>query len=71
MEVDDFLIGGESFGGFMICGYIKGKDGVFVFSLLVEMISVMGKKFFELLIEIYDCYGYVYIVEGDCKFKFV
>lgn len=58
MEADDSLIGGESSGGLTIRGHIKGKDGVFASSLLVEMISVTGKKLSELLDEIYGKYGY-------------
>ncbi|WP_162047143.1 phosphoglucomutase/phosphomannomutase family protein [Vibrio taketomensis] len=69
MEADDSLIGGESSGGLTIRGHIKGKDGVFASSLLVEMISVTGKKLSELLDEIYGKYGYAYTAEGDCKFK--
>ncbi|UYI46561.1 phosphoglucomutase/phosphomannomutase family protein [Vibrio natriegens] len=69
MEADDSLIGGESSGGLTIRGHIKGKDGVFASSLLVEMISVTGKKLSELLDEIYSKYGYAYMTEGDCKFK--
>ncbi|RPB39387.1 phosphoglucomutase/phosphomannomutase family protein [Vibrio parahaemolyticus] len=69
MEADDSLIGGESSGGLTIRGHIKGKDGVFASSLLVEMISVTGKKLSELLDEIYGKYGYAYMAEGDCKFK--
>lgn len=69
MEADDSLIGGESSGGLTIRGHIKGKDGVFASSLLVEMISVTGKKLSELLGEIYAKYGYAYTAEGDCKFK--
>lgn len=52
-----------------IRGHIKGKDGVFASSLLVEMISVTGKKLSELLDEIYTKYGYAYTAEGDCSFK--
>lgn len=69
MEADDSLIGGESSGGLTIRGHIKGKDGVFASSLLVEMISVTGKKLSELLDEIYAKYGYAYTAEGDCTFK--
>ncbi len=39
MEADDSLLGGESSGGLTIRGHIKGKDGIFASSLLVEMIS--------------------------------
>ncbi|MDD1794199.1 phosphoglucomutase/phosphomannomutase family protein [Enterovibrio makurazakiensis] len=69
MEADDSLIGGESSGGLTIRGHIKGKDGVFASSLLVEMISVTGKKLSEMLDEIYGKYGYAYTAEGDCTFK--
>ncbi|MGF1699749.1 phosphoglucomutase/phosphomannomutase family protein [Photobacterium makurazakiensis] len=69
MEADDSLIGGESSGGLTIRGHIKGKDGVFASSLLVEMISVTGKKLSEMLDEIYSKYGYAYTAEGDCTFK--
>ncbi|MGF1786614.1 phosphoglucomutase/phosphomannomutase family protein [Photobacterium swingsii] len=69
MEADDSLLGGESSGGLTIRGHIKGKDGVFASSLLVEMISVTGKKLSEMLDEIYDKYGYAYTAEGDCTFK--
>ncbi|KYN26532.1 phosphonomutase [Vibrio cidicii] len=69
MEADNSLIGGESSGGLTIRGHIKGKDGVFASSLLVEMLSVTGKKLSELLDEIYSKYGYAYMAEGDCKFK--
>ncbi|MEZ8193385.1 phosphoglucomutase/phosphomannomutase family protein [Vibrio cortegadensis] len=69
MEADDSLLGGESSGGLTIRGHIKGKDGVFASSLLVEMISSTGKKLSELLDEIYRKYGYAYTAEGDCTFK--
>ncbi|EKO3557462.1 phosphoglucomutase/phosphomannomutase family protein [Vibrio metschnikovii] len=69
MEAADALIGGESSGGLTIRGHIKGKDGVFASSLLVEMLSVTGKKLSELLEEIYGRYGYAYTAEGDCKFS--
>ncbi|MEZ8104982.1 phosphoglucomutase/phosphomannomutase family protein [Vibrio cortegadensis] len=69
MEADDSLLGGESSGGLTIRGHIKGKDGVFASSLLVEMISSTGKKLSELLDEIYSKYGYAYTAEGDCTFK--
>lgn len=69
MEASDALIGGESSGGLTIRGHIKGKDGVFASSLLVEMLSVTGKTLSELLSEIYTKYGYAYTAEGDCTFK--
>ncbi|GAL32597.1 GlcNAc phosphomutase [Vibrio maritimus] len=57
MEADDSLIGGESSGGLTIRGHIKGKDGVFASSLLVEMLSVTQKTLSELLSEIYGKYA--------------
>ena len=69
MEANDSLLGGESSGGLTIRGHIKGKDGIFASSLLVEMISSTGKKLSELLDEIYTRFGYAYTAEGDCTFK--
>ncbi|MFB9135956.1 phosphoglucomutase/phosphomannomutase family protein [Vibrio olivae] len=69
MEAADALLGGESSGGLTIRGHIKGKDGVFASSLLIEMLSVTSKTLSQLLGEIYDRYGYAYTAEGDCSFK--
>jgi phosphomannomutase len=71
MEADDSLIGGESSGGLTIRGHIKGKDGIFAGSLLVEMISVTGKRLSELLDVIYGRYGNFVTASGDCEFKAV
>ena len=69
MEEKDALIGGESSGGLTIRGHIKGKDGIFASSLLVEMICVTGKHLSELLDEIYNLYGRMYVAEKDFKFS--
>ncbi len=69
MDADDSLIGGESSGGLTIRGHIKGKDGIFAGSLLVELISVTGKKLSELLTEIYGKYGNFVTASGDCTFR--
>ncbi|NLP46730.1 MAG: phosphoglucomutase/phosphomannomutase family protein [Epulopiscium sp.] len=69
MEETDALIGGESSGGLTIRGHIKGKDGIFAASLLVEMISVTGKRLAELLDEIHDQFGYFVMAEHDYRFK--
>lgn len=69
MEETNALIGGESSGGLTIRGHIKGKDGIFAAGLLVELISVTGKKLSELLDEIYKNYGKVVMVENDLRFK--
>lgn len=68
MEEQNAVIGGESSGGLTIRGHIKGKDGIFAASLLVEMISVTGKSLTEILNEIYNEFGYFYMVESDYKF---
>ncbi|MCK5811792.1 MAG: phosphoglucomutase/phosphomannomutase family protein [Clostridiales bacterium] len=69
MEETDAVIGGESSGGLTIRGHIKGKDGIFAASLLVEMISVTKMKISELLQLIYDKYGYRIMVENAFSFK--
>ena len=69
MEEVDALIGGESSGGLTIRGHIRGKDGIFASSLLVEMICVTGKKLSEILDEIYAKYGKRAMSEYDTKFS--
>lgn len=69
MEEVDALIGGESSGGLSIRGHIKGKDGIFASSLLVEMICVCGKKISEILAEIHEKYGKTEMSEFDTKFS--
>lgn len=69
IEEKDALIGGESSGGLTIRGHIKGKDGVFAASLLIELLSVTGKSLSELLEEIHKEYGYFYMAENDFRFN--
>ncbi len=69
MEKTDALLGGESSGGLTIRGHIKGKDGIFASSLLVEMICTTGKHLSEQLSEIYEKYGYMQMSEFDTKFS--
>lgn len=69
MEKTDALLGGESSGGLTIRGHIRGKDGIFASSLLVEMICVTGKHLSDMLAEIYDKYGYMQMSEFDTKFS--
>lgn len=69
MEGKNALIGGESSGGLTIRGHIKGKDGVFAASLLIELLSVTGKSLSELLDEIHREYGYFVMVENDFRFS--
>ncbi len=69
MDETDALIGGESSGGLSIRGHIKGKDGIFASALLVEMISVCGRRISEILYEIYEKYGRTQMSEFDTKFS--
>lgn len=68
LEEKDAVIGGESSGGLTIRGHIKGKDGIFAASLLVEMMCVTGKKISEVLDEIHSQYGDYHMAESDFKF---
>ena len=52
MERTDAVIGGESSGGLTIRGHIRGKDGIFAATLLIEMICVTNKKISEILNDI-------------------
>lgn len=65
METHDALIGGESSGGLTIRGHISGKDGIFAALLLVEMVSVSGKKVSELVEELENKYGHFYNSEKN------
>lgn len=69
MEESGALIGGESSGGLTIRGHIKGKDGIFAASLLVEMICVTGKRLGDMLEEIYDQFGHFHMVEYNYQFS--
>ncbi|HEY5584205.1 MAG TPA: phosphoglucomutase/phosphomannomutase family protein [Ruminiclostridium sp.] len=69
MEEMNALIGGESSGGLTIRGHIKGKDGIFAASLLIEVLSITGKSLSQLIDEIYEKFGYYYMVENDRKFS--
>lgn len=69
MERTDAVIGGESSGGLTIRGHIRGKDGIFAATLLIEMICVTNKKISEILSDIYDKYGFRTMVENAYSFK--
>lgn len=69
MEEKNALIGGESSGGLTIRGHIKGKDGIFAASLLIELLSVTGKSLSGLLEEICGQFGYYHMTEGDFRFS--
>lgn len=70
MEETDAVIGGESSGGLTIKGHIKGKDGIFAASLLVEMISVTGKSVAQLLRDIKSEFGNCTMVESNYAFSY-
>lgn len=59
------IIGGESSGGLTIEGHIKGKDGIFAAALLVEMISVTGKRIHELRTHLQELYGTFFMHEEN------
>ena len=65
MEAHDALIGGESSGGLTVRGHISGKDGLYAASLLVEMLSVTGKKMSELGREVFTRFGELHSAEYD------
>lgn len=69
MEETDALIGGESSGGLTIRGHIRGKDGVFAASLLIELLCVTGKHLSDLLDEIHAQFGNFYMTEGNYSFS--
>ena len=65
MDEHDALIGGESSGGLTVRGHISGKDGLYAASLLVEMISVTGKKLSELVNDLFARFGELHTAEYD------
>ena len=65
MEEKNALIGGESSGGLTIRGHIKGKDGIFAASLIIELLSVTGQTVSGMLDEISREYGNFYADEMD------
>ena len=65
MDEHSALIGGESSGGLTVRGHISGKDGLYAASLLVEMISVTGKKLSELVRDLFDRFGELHTAEYD------
>ena len=68
MQTYNAVIGGESSGGLTVRGHIHGKDGIYAAALLVEMLSVSGKKLSELVQELYRTYGRRYMTEYDWAF---
>ncbi len=68
MQKYNAVIGGESSGGLTVRGHINGKDGIYAATLLVEMLSVTGKKLSELMQSLYQEFGATYMAEYDWPF---
>lgn len=69
MQETDAIIGGESSGGLTVKGHINGKDGIYATALLVEMVAVTGKKLSEIVNDIREECGAIYMEERDYKLK--
>lgn len=65
MEKYGAILGGESSGGLTSKGHIRGKDGIYASSLIVEMICVTGLQLSEILHTIHEKYGKLYMVEKN------
>ncbi|MCR4739758.1 MAG: phosphoglucomutase/phosphomannomutase family protein, partial [Lachnospiraceae bacterium] len=61
--------GGESSGGLTVKGHIKGKDGIYAASLLVEMLAVTGKKMSRIYDDIREEVGGLCMVENNYTFR--
>lgn len=70
MQETKAIIGGESSGGLTVEGHIHGKDGIYAAALLVEMLAKTGKKLSEIMQEIHEECGEIYMEERDYKFTF-
>lgn len=68
MEETQALIGGESSGGLTVHGHIRGKDGVYAASLLVEMRAVTGMPLSQLMDQINQRFGTSYMAEHSYNF---
>lgn len=68
MQAADAVIGGESSGGLTVRGHIHGKDGIYAAALLVEMISVTGKKLSQIYRDIEKEFGEIHMEERSYKF---
>ncbi|MBQ9121931.1 MAG: phosphoglucomutase/phosphomannomutase family protein [Lachnospiraceae bacterium] len=68
MKESAAIIGGESSGGLTVHGHINGKDGIYAAMLLVEMLAVTGKKLSQIMADIYQECGKIYMEERDYKF---
>ncbi|MDL2301682.1 phosphoglucomutase/phosphomannomutase family protein [Lachnospiraceae bacterium OttesenSCG-928-D06] len=68
MTETNAILGGESSGGLTVRGHISGKDGIYASVLLVEMLAATGKKLSELMDQVNDEFGKMYMEEWDYTF---
>lgn len=68
MAETNAIIGGESSGGLAVKGHVNGKDGIFAAGLLVEMISVTGKRLAAMLKDIEEMYGRTEMIEVNVTY---
>ena len=57
------LLGGESSGGLTVRGHILGKDGIFAWALVVEMLARTGKRVSQLQEQVWKITGRLYSLE--------
>ncbi len=66
----DAVLGGESSGGLTVRGHIHGKDSIYAASLLVEMISAVGKSPSAIIADLEARYGHFELVEDNITFTY-
>lgn len=69
MNETNAVIGGESSGGLAVRGHIHGKDGIYAAALLVEMLTVTGKRMSAIYDEISAQCGKIVMVENNYRFR--
>ena len=68
MQEKDAVIGGESSGGLTVRGHIRGKDGIYAASLMLEMLALTGKSLSEVIEEMEEQFGKTAITEQNYHF---
>ena len=68
MQETDALIGGESSGGLTVRGHIRGKDGIYAASLMLEMLALSGKSLSGVIEEMEEQFGKTAITEQNYAF---
>ena len=64
----DAVLGGESSGGLTVRGHIRGKDGIYAASLMLEMLALTGKSLSEVIDEMEEQFGKTAITEQNYHF---